>query len=119
MRPPEGSTYTATVKVCGKGYLFVSAIGLAVMAKMQRVVARASLIYKTAFLVYQKRGADLRASLQKSLKAGEKKGNFVLTVINDDPVTQNLKRRIKPTAAGKIPDKVHRLNRRDTVERTG
>lgn len=57
------------------------------MAKMQRVVARASLIYKTAFLVHQKRGAILRASLQKSLKAGEKKGNFVLTIIDDNAIT--------------------------------
>ena len=89
------------------------------MAKMQRVVIRASLIYKTAFLVYQKRGADLRASLQKCLKAGEKKGNFVLTVINDDPIAQNLKRRIKPTATGNIPDEVHRLNGRDTIESAG
>lgn len=89
------------------------------MAKMQRVVIRASLIYKTAFLVYQKRGANLRASLQKFLKAGEKKGNFVLTVINDDPVAQNLKCRIKPTATGNIPDEAHRLNGRDTIEGAG
>lgn len=61
----------------------------------------------------------MRASVQKSLKAGEKKGNFILTIIDDNPVAQHLKRRIKPTAAGNIPDKVHRLNRRGTVKGAG
>jgi hypothetical protein len=45
------------------------------MAKMQRVSLRVSLIYKTAFLLYQKQVSFLRASHQNHLMAGVKAGS--------------------------------------------
>jgi len=45
------------------------------MAKLQRVALRTSLIYKTAFLLYQKEGSKMRASHQFFLTAGEKESD--------------------------------------------
>jgi len=42
------------------------------MAKTQRVAPLTSLIYKTAFLLYQKDGSKMRAGHQICLTAGEK-----------------------------------------------
>lgn len=61
----------ATVEVCVKGYLPISARTGSGLAKMQRVVAQASLIYKTTFLYFQKRGSKMRGCHQNLMAVGE------------------------------------------------
>jgi len=69
------STDTATVKVSVMGYLPISASPLAGLAKMQRVMAQVSLIYKTTFLYFQKRGSEMRGRHQNPVAIGEKRSD--------------------------------------------
>jgi hypothetical protein len=71
----KGNAYTAKVRVCALGYLSVSATTGRQMAKIQRVPQRASLIYKTVFLLVQKEGHNLEPAirfLRRTAMAGEK-----------------------------------------------
>jgi hypothetical protein len=68
------------------------------MAKMQRVPQRASLIYKTAFLLLKRRGHNLRASHQ--IPDGWMKGEKQLAVVNDDRILLDLQGGNQSSAAG-------------------
>jgi hypothetical protein len=57
----KGNSYTVKVRGCATGNLSVSAIKMSELAKNQRVPLHASLIYKTVFLLLQKRGSKIES----------------------------------------------------------